>query len=88
MDSDPYYYPSVNKVVSTTERDGDDKDRRTQWYWGRQTTFVVCWADAHKGRIERSPMARITSEEHPKLAGNMVNGWGRERKTTSLGVDE
>ena len=72
--SDPCYWSSGDgRVVSTPERDSGDKDRRTQSYWDRQTT-VVCWADAHKEHIERSPMARITCEVHPRLAGNMIDG--------------
>ena len=79
MDSDPCYCPSVGRVVSTVERDDGDEGRRTQLYWGRQMTSVV-WADASKGHIEGSPITRITSEDHPKLAGNMVDIWGGERK--------
>ena len=73
------YCPSVDRVVSTAVSDGNDKIRRTQSYWDRQTT-VVCWAEAHKECIERSLMARITSEDHPRFAGSMVDGWRRERK--------
>ena len=70
----------MDRVVSTTKRDGSDKDRQTHLNWGRQTA-VVFWADANKGRIKGNPMARITSKDHPKLANNMADSWGRERPT-------
>ena len=82
-DSDSCYCPSVDRVVSTTKMNGGDESRRAQWYWGRQMTSVV-WADASKGCFEESPIARVTRENHPRLAGNMVDGW--EKKTQR--VDE
>ena len=87
MDSDPCYCPSVGRVVSTAERDGGDEGRRTQLYWGRQT-ILVPWASASRGRIEGSPITRITSEDHPRLAGNMVNSWGGERKAKNGRIND